>query len=69
MPVLVLRNPDLSLLRVFGFWNPSFEYWYRQLIFILMLVTVALTIVSGAAYLIGNKKYFLSNGSNDEKSA
>ncbi|RKY42669.1 MAG: CDP-diacylglycerol--glycerol-3-phosphate 3-phosphatidyltransferase [Candidatus Makaraimicrobium thalassicum] len=47
--------------RTFEFWNPSFEYWYRQLIFILMLVTVALTVISGVSYLAGNKKY-LFNG-------
>lgn len=42
---------------MFGFWNATFEYWYRQLIFILMLITVALTITSGISYLAGNKKY------------
>ena len=47
--------------RVFGFWSPSFEYWYKQLIFILMLVTVALTIISGVSYLIRGKKYLLNN--------
>ncbi len=44
--------------RMFGFWNPSFEYWYKQLIFILMLITVALTVISGIFYLINNRKYF-----------
>jgi len=47
--------------RVFGFWSPPFEYWYKQLIFILMLVTVALTIISGVSYLIRGKKYLLNN--------
>lgn len=42
---------------VFDFWNPSFEYWYRQMIFFLMIITVALTLVSGASYLAGNRKY------------
>ncbi len=45
----------------FGFWDASFEYWYRQLIFILMLITVAFTVISGVSYIIGNKKY-LFNG-------
>jgi len=44
--------------RVFGFWSPPFEYWYKQLIFILMLVTVALTIISGVAFLVKNKELF-----------
>ena len=47
--------------KTFGFWNTSFEYWYRQLIFILMLITVALTIISGISYLIGNKNYLFNN--------
>ncbi|MGB3112572.1 MAG: hypothetical protein WBB84_06355, partial [Candidatus Omnitrophota bacterium] len=47
--------------RIFGFWSPPFEYWYKQLIFILMLVTVALTIISGVSYLIRGKKYLLNN--------
>ena len=46
--------------RTFGFWNPSLEYWYKQLIFILMLITVALTIISGVSYLIGSKKYLFN---------
>ena len=45
--------------RQLGFWNADFEYWYRQLIFILMLVTVTLTVISGASYLIGNRGYQL----------
>jgi len=51
--------------RTFGFWNPDFEYWYRQLIFLLMIITVALTIISGVSYLVGNKKYLFNdkNGS------
>ncbi len=43
-----------------GFWNASFEYWYRQLIFILMLITVALTIISGISYLAGNREYLFN---------
>lgn len=46
--------------RVFGFWNPFFEYWYKQLIFFLMLITLVLTIISGISYLAGNKKYLLN---------
>lgn len=46
---------------VFNFWNSSFEYWYRQVIFILMLITVILTVISGFSYLIGNRKYLLND--------
>jgi len=46
---------------IFDFWDAGFEYWYRQLIFVLMLITTVLTITSGASYIMGNKKY-LFNG-------
>ena len=61
---IVIKEAGVS---TFGFWNDSFEYWYRQLIFILMLITVALTIISGVSYLIGNKKYLFNNGDQHEK--
>lgn len=47
--------------QTFGFWNTDFEYWYRQLIFILMLITVALTMISGISYLAGNRKYLFNS--------
>ena len=57
---IIIKESGLTL---YGFWNPTLEYWYRQLIFILMLITVALTIISGIAYIVGNKKYlFNGNG-------
>lgn len=46
--------------KTFGFWNASFEYWFRQMIFVMMLITVALTIISGISYLMGNKKYLFN---------
>lgn len=46
--------------QTFGFWNASFEYWYRQVIFVLMLITAILTVISGISYLAGNKKYLLN---------
>lgn len=46
---------------VFRFWNTSFEYWYRQIIFILMIVTVILTVISGASYIVRNKKYLFNS--------
>lgn len=51
---IVIREAGV---RVFYFWNASFEYWYRQAIFVLMLVTVALTVISGASYLVRNRRY------------
>ena len=60
---IVVKEAGVSVL---GFWNADLEYWYRQLIYIMMLVTVALTVFSGASYMIGNKKY-LFNGVDDEE--
>lgn len=45
----------------FYFWNDSFEHLYRQLIFFLMTITVALTIISGVSYLAGNKDYLFND--------
>ena len=45
----------------FHFWNDSFEHWYRQLIFFLMTITVALTVISGISYLAGNKNYLFND--------
>jgi len=56
---IVIREAGVS---VFGFWNQNFEYWYRQLIFILMIITTVLTIMSGISYLVRNKKYFINSG-------
>lgn len=46
---------------VFRFWNVSFEYWYKQVIFILMLITVTLTVISGVSYLIRHKEYLINS--------
>ncbi|MFH1836807.1 MAG: CDP-diacylglycerol--glycerol-3-phosphate 3-phosphatidyltransferase [Candidatus Omnitrophota bacterium] len=56
---IVIREAGV---KTFGFWNASFEYWYRQLIFIMMIITTLLTIISGVSYLVGNKKYLLNGG-------
>ena len=55
---LVIRDAGVN---GFDFWNQSFEYWYKQGIFILMIITVTLTVLSGASYLLGNKKYLFND--------
>jgi len=42
---------------VFHFWNTSFEYWYKQIIFFMILVTVFLTVISGISYILRNRIY------------
>ncbi|MCQ9207751.1 MAG: CDP-diacylglycerol--glycerol-3-phosphate 3-phosphatidyltransferase, partial [Omnitrophica bacterium] len=43
---------------VFGFWNEGLEVLYRNAIFYLMALTAFLTLVSGVAYLVKNRKFF-----------
>jgi len=51
----------------FDFWGPDFEYWYRQIIFFMMIATVTLTVVSGASYIFRNKRvvWAAQNGKTD----
>ncbi len=49
---LIVRE---TALRFFTFWNPSLEYWLGWGIFVLMLLTVTLTLISGIAYLWRNR--------------
>jgi len=40
----------------YSYWNPSWESFFRQGIYILMLLTVAFTLYSGLSYLWENRK-------------
>jgi len=42
-------------IKIFGFWTPEAERIYKDVIFLLMLITVALTVISGVSYLLKNK--------------
>ena len=61
---IVIREAGVQ---TFGFWDGSFEYWYRQVIFIMMLITAGLTLTSGISYLVGNKKYFFNGNNCDQQ--
>ncbi|MEI6862917.1 MAG: CDP-diacylglycerol--glycerol-3-phosphate 3-phosphatidyltransferase [Candidatus Omnitrophota bacterium] len=43
-------------MKIFEFWTPGAEKIYRDAIFLLMSVTVLLTVISGASYLLKNKE-------------
>jgi len=58
---IFLRDTGMKLLRI---WSSAWEYWFRQTIFVLMLVTVALTLISGLSYLWKNKRLFLNAKKN-----
>ena len=45
-------------MRVFGIWTGPVDYLFKQAIFLLMLVTTTLTIISGVSFLRRNKKIF-----------
>ncbi len=44
----------------FSFWNNELEFWLKNSIYILMLITVAFTLISGIFYLKENKNIFRS---------
>ncbi|MDO8525760.1 MAG: CDP-diacylglycerol--glycerol-3-phosphate 3-phosphatidyltransferase [Candidatus Omnitrophota bacterium] len=50
---LILKEGGL---RGFAFWNAGVEHGYRCAIYLMMLVTVTLTLVSGIRYFIKNKE-------------
>lgn len=45
-------------IKVFNFWTEGTEILYKDAIFVLMSIATALTLVSGAAYLVENKGVF-----------
>lgn len=54
---LIFREAGI---KVFQFWNAETEAVYRNSVFILMLVTVTLTLISGVSYLVKNKGVYLN---------
>ncbi|MBL7069792.1 MAG: CDP-diacylglycerol--glycerol-3-phosphate 3-phosphatidyltransferase [Candidatus Omnitrophica bacterium] len=58
---IFLRDAGMKL---FSIWSNSLEYWFRQVIFILMIITVALTLISGLSYLWKNRRLFLNAKEN-----
>lgn len=53
---IFLKEAGIRFLPV---WSQVLEYWFRQIIFILMIVTVMLTLISGLSYLWRNRRLFL----------
>ncbi len=56
---IILREVGVSEL---SFWNDSLEHWYRNIIFLLMLITAGLTITSGVSYFLQNRSHFFNPG-------
>jgi CDP-diacylglycerol--glycerol-3-phosphate 3-phosphatidyltransferase len=54
---LIFREAGL---KVGGFWNANIESISKDTIFILMLITTALTLVSGVSYLVKNREVYLN---------
>lgn len=50
---IILREAGI---KIFNFWTPETERVYKDAIFFLMSITVALTVISGASYLLKNKE-------------
>jgi len=58
---LIFREAGI---KVFKFWNETTELVYKDAIFILMLITVILTLISGVSYLVKNKEIYLNAKAN-----
>ena len=43
--------------RLFGFWNANMEYYFKQTIFVLMIITALFTLISGISYLVKNRRF------------
>lgn len=46
-------------MKMFKFWSTSLESSFRDLIYLLMIITVILTLISGISYLWRNRKFIL----------
>jgi len=56
---IFLRTTGMTVLDI---WSAGLEYWFRQIIFLLMVITVTLTLISGLSYLWKNRGLFLNAG-------
>lgn len=54
---LIFREAGI---KIFKFWDSNTEIIYKEAIFILMFVTVVLTLISGMSYLVRNKEIYLN---------
>ena len=45
---------------IFGFWNENLEFFLKNIIFYMMILTAALTLISGISYLVKNKRFFIN---------
>ncbi len=54
---IVLKEYSAS---IFGFWNENLEFFLKNIIFYMMILTATLTLISGISYLIKNKKFFIN---------
>ncbi len=55
---IVIREAGVG---TFRFWNSDFEYWYRQAIFFMMIIAVALTVISGVSFFVRNREFWGNN--------
>jgi len=53
--VIIIKEAGVT---IFSFWNSTLEHWTGVYIYILMLITVTFTLISGASYLMKNKNVF-----------
>lgn len=54
---LIFREAGI---KVFNFWNGSTERIYKDVIFVMMLITTLLTLISGISYLVKNRTIIIN---------
>lgn len=54
---IVLKEYSTNM---FGFWNENLEFFLKNIIFYMMILTALLTLISGISYLIKNKRFFIN---------
>ncbi len=58
---LIFREAGI---KVFNFWNDSTELLYKDIIFLFMLITTILTLISGISYLVKNRGAYFNAKTN-----
>jgi len=62
--ILIFMAAKETLDKYYFAWNTDFERWFLDAIMVLMLITVALTLISGISYVMRNKDLILGEKLN-----
>lgn len=48
-------------IKINSLWSPAIENYFRNIIFLVMFIAIALTLISGSAFLYKNRSLFINN--------